>query len=1762
VADFSFDDEFGFDQNEPTIKLPSQLSTGGSRKHAAPPPAEPVVNPMLSTMNRDVYTDKSIYDSVQELVALQQKQKWLTEVLGSRNKTPSGMQKSRSVAPVADVGSSAQPGGHAKVARTSSKKKTPLAAAAPSPVTSVHSKNASASRHVEPSHSTATPGFTKQAEDSFRRQGSRGVAQQKPHTTTALLGTTASSIKSHKQNSSGSLAMAQLPPSFDRRADLSADASTDLLTNFEVFLNNPPSAATSRAQTFESTRNKSSVEHHFPSGYQQKDFCSTSVSKDPISTAVSAPVVESSAPVSGVQSFLPPVTSVSVDAFFATPTMRETHVPPVVASKVTNVQSGRSGATSVEGNSRKEHHIRHLNSTSTATGLDIPSHAMGSFMPKFEEQLRHHQEPPPRHFTTTSPKKQPNSLASQLPSQKQIPPTEKPRDKAIGDEHLSFLSQDHHPFPDAQQPLPLTTASVDKLFNASSVSSAYSLPLFSTGKKVDLSYFREKEQPLPTCTAPPVRAAQRSHQAHSPLSVPRSKETEPTQRSVPIATTSHSRPTTPHVETNRLQERFLTSHSSLSQKSIPSSAALSSSALVTQPQYSTVLSSAPNTIMYTAAPLPSRPQPSADVVHKPPLLPAPARLPPPGDNSSRFDPSSLFPYNTSAVSLPPAHSHSLSNAQQIFAQILADSQSSPDLRALEAYASLSGQSFANPLNPFSLRAPVVPGLAPASASMEINRHATDLRSAPSTSSSAAAATTPSVSQDRTGLLPTYEQSVDQQTKKSLSPQVDFAAPAHLLPHAALSPTGAYYLNYVNQAFASERRLSRDASQSKDAERAVSPKPATRADTQATGKASLFSTFSPAGFSHSVTVSSASTHAVSVSSSTATELLPSAKAGKDTRAPAAISILKDKTYHGPKKKHILEKYSQQHQTPVQATVLKRGDVTTEPAAKTALGCTSTASAVTKSVPGVSGLPHSASGKSAPGTNSTPMSTVTGPRISGSPSKTNGALSANTPVVSSTGDVTSISCTSVTSMKSTAPRNASPATSKTNTPIESEEKASFMFSIFDTLLQEASESAAGSLKDSQAGKDKNPAASAGTSTTTGLTSVAATAPSVNDTYTTSSAPSKTTVAVTKANVTSSKASTLPSKASVSSRKAATSASKTVSASSKISPVSSNTGSKSAPTKTSDPKKSRSPATLPLKRRYVPAYHGKPEAPSTSTAPKAVVPLEPTDKTASPAVSSSASPAASAATAESSILPTPPPAGDSVPVVSAAAAEFTASEASPKPSGLKLRITAFRSAAGEVIHHASMLGTVASDGDEDSDHSHKKKKHKKLKKKKRKRRSSVSDSDVSQEPKLPVVLPTSSLTQPATQSDPVQKDKKESDDTPQPSLGLPGEDSAADSVSLVAGKKRGRKPAAKKQVPPSKKAKSLLAAVKPAESEKPAKKSAPPAKKRAPRATIRMRYKPNISVASDAGSEVTPTAPIVLNRVPGRTPMYLQASASQGTSGDNAGSVPTIQLVPRSVAKATNPKTSVVAVVSSSPSAATALSVKLSVPVSKPPQTQVATKTTHAGVRYLLQSPPSGGAVALPQRVIVPKLPVGKAAVITVSSSGARVTPAVQPSNHSQPQRIVNGVLTSQTLAMKRLPINLLSKVAVPTSPIVVASASVLCSKSSVTNSVANPVVSHSESPTKTTAARSKPALTPTSTTDAVKLPPTNQPTYAAISTPTIRETNTSVKSVCQSKNISDSQFQVCKNLFATLRTVYNLWMKEPLIFVQFMPPCFDELKSFRE
>ena len=756
------------------------------------------------------------------------------------------------------------------------------------------------------------------------------------------------------------------------------------------------------------------------------------------------------------------------------------------------------------------------------------------------------------------------------------------------------------------------------------------------------------------------------------------------------------------------------------------------------------------------------------------------------------------------------------------------------------------------------------------------------------------------------------------------------------------------------------------------------------------------------FSTKTTLSAASTTV-----STA-KLMP--KVPEQQSAGATVDILKDKTYHGPKKKHILEKYSQQ------------------------TGSLSIAK---------------------PGTVSKPQETRVNTKIIEKPS----IESTSTSKSNHSANTTTVTA-SATSKKNEKAHSGESQKSlqKSDGKSNKNEQSGSIFSLFDSLLQEATESAKDSLKNvpvkskpdsKKTSKDSNKEATkpsprkydaatkksmetnkratrTSTKASTKASANARTAASAKAASSGKFPASKTSAtaktSVSKASVTKA----LTSAASTKTTALSTSAkSATTVESTKTTAFSAN-GSVLATSKSDTPKsdtliassnstmidsQTRTPATFPFKRRHLQGQGTVTTSSistTVSTAPLSAATASKTVKVASPSVARSIE-----AAVVSSSLPASPTTSASKVQPAPASKPDVVLVASTPTVGLKLRITAFRSAGGQVIHQSTLLGDLANKAEysDDSDSYVRKKNKRKKRKKQRKLLESIKKLTAS----IPLITPK------------VAKKLSSSDEdfNDIPAARLSYSSDASDHESEMSSAKK-RKTL---QLPP----KGAVHSNTSVSSDQDRSKDLPKSKKPPLRNVQRYKLKPTQNFSQSNASD----ASISFNRQPGKPPLYLNAGANQTLVSGSSQGIPTIQLVPR-----TSTKSSKISAASISSAQAIKLSSVNLNSFGKSAQPILMPKSTSGGVRYVLQTSLSVGSSFSPS-VIIPKITpttfsVGKATVFTVSSTGARVlgTPKIQI--QSTPSQTSSLSKTGKTLpkqvVVKKVPVSMLPTIAISSTPIV--------------------------------------------------------------------------------------------------------------------------------
>ncbi|XP_039272478.2 uncharacterized protein LOC120346731 [Styela clava] len=231
----------------------------------------------------------------------------------------------------------------------------------------------------------------------------------------------------------------------------------------------------------------------------------------------------------------------------------------------------------------------------------------------------------------------------------------------------------------------------------------------------------------------------------------------------------------------------------------------------------------------------------------------------------------------------------------------------------------------------------------------------------------------------------------------------------------------------------------------------------------------------------------------------------------------------------------------------------------------------------------------------------------------------------------------------------------------------------------------------------------------------------------------------------------------------------------------------------------------------------------------------------------------------------------------------------KALPKISAVpKLRITMFRSSKGQVIHQASMVGNAVNEDSVDSDHTTHKKHKKKKKRKKRKRLSSSDyDSSVSSLTSMSSMEPSIKLTQMANKYNEIASKVIEK------TLEQPPPSTQSTPIIKIA-------PIVDSTKPPQKRKRTKASTVENTEKKKPIKRvkvSKTTTKKKSDTKSNEpiARYQPksalnSVSPGTHSTTKVSVTLPSAFHRAPGKLPMYMNASDS------TSAAVPTIQLVAR--------------------------------------------------------------------------------------------------------------------------------------------------------------------------------------------------------------------------------------------------------------------------
>ena len=392
-------------------------------------------------------------------------------------------------------------------------------------------------------------------------------------------------------------------------------------------------------------------------------------------------------------------------------------------------------------------------------------------------------------------------------------------------------------------------------------------------------------------------------------------------------------------------------------------------------------------------------------------------------------------------------------------------------------------------------------------------------------------------------------------------------------------------------------------------------------------------------------------------------------------------------------------------------------------------------------------------------------------------------------------------------------------------------------------------------------------------------------------------------------------------------------------------------------------------------------------------------------------------------------------------------TSSEVVPPSSGLRLRITAFHSSSGQVIHQTTLMGDLVDAEDYSSEDSEYRRKKKRKKRRKRRKRLAAELAELNK-----LLLPL--------QFKPPSKPSSSSDNDDHAFIAPARDDVSSPQMSDASESEPNKTGAKKRKTTKTTPVKILTSNSPSLDSDSDKRKLSMKSKKTSMKVVQRYKLK-----SSQTSSQESVLSSLSFSRQPGKPPLYLNAGANQTMVSGSSQGIPTIQLVPRTCSKPPV-KISSLSSISTLHSAIKLSGTNAS---AKPIQPLVVPKTTSSGVRYVLQTSNSVGSSFSP-RVIIPKITpttfsVGKATVFTVSSSGARVfgTPKIQIQPTPTQTSTQNSTILSPTkpVIMKRVPVSLLSKISIPSVPIVKISES----STTVTSSINVPcVVSFTSKPVK--------------------------------------------------------------------------------------------------
>lgn len=504
----------------------------------------------------------------------------------------------------------------------------------------------------------------------------------------------------------------------------------------------------------------------------------------------------------------------------------------------------------------------------------------------------------------------------------------------------------------------------------------------------------------------------------------------------------------------------------------------------------------------------------------------------------------------------------------------------------------------------------------------------------------------------------------------------------------------------------------------------------------------------------------------------------------------------------------------------------------------------------------------------------------------------------------------------------------------------------------------------------------------------------------------------------------------------------------------------------------KKTRPAATVPFKRRPYPAIEDSVVTTATQISSSNSTVTTTLTTTAATTVSSSVTPStlsslittAMSSSIQSSVPPTPlspPPVITSYPTVSILTndAKTPSSVSQPTESSLKialpkLRITTFRSSGGQVILQSSMIGDHAV-SEVEKDPAYKKSKKKKKKRKKRRRLSSSEyDSSVSSLTSISSYEPTnksggadaaSHVIMAASKLSAVVESKMENE-IDIPLTTTPPESIAKDIVRVITDTRKRSGSVGKdteKKKPAAKRAKVAKDSVK--------KKTQVPkeSKKKEPI----VRYQPKSAYQAVTSSSVKSSkdsVPLPCHRAPGKLPLYLNTSETKSIT------VPTIQLGARN----TKLLESCLETKMTSPPQSKVVSVKIGNSITtKTIQNQI---LSSSGLQYIMPAR-SQPRIILPNISSSIPLPVSIVSPINNRATGTFIPPPITMSTAS----ISTSSTKSQILLIPQPSVSSPQSVEVKTSaPPIILSASSGSASTSTVNSNLLTIVSAVQNVSKAT------------------------------------------------------------------------------------------------